>query len=67
MQRTKQKKKKWKRYKEVSVPWDTYDAYRCGECQRVIDLRDVFRDLDKPVQRRELASDIEVSPVPPKI
>ena len=53
MQRTKQKKKKWKRYKEVSVPWDTYDAYRCGECQRVIDLRDVFCDLDKPVQRRE--------------
>lgn len=53
MQRTKQKKKEWKRYKEVSVPWDTYDAYRVGECQRVLDIRDAFRDLDKPVQRRE--------------
>ncbi len=53
MHRTKQKKKEWKRYKEVSVPWDTYDAYRSGECQRVLDLQEVFRDLDNPVQRRE--------------
>jgi transposase len=53
MQRTKQKKKEWKRYKEVSVPWDAYDAYRLGECQRVLNLGGVFRELDKPVQRRE--------------
>lgn len=45
--------KEWKRYKEVSVPWAQYDAYRLSECKRVLDLRKLFVELDKPIQRRE--------------
>jgi len=43
----------WKRHKEVTVPWATYDAHRTSECKRVIDLREAFITVDKPVQRRE--------------
>ena len=53
MQRTSLNDKEWKRYKEVSIPWATYDAYKLSECQRVLDLRKLFIELDKPVQRRE--------------
>lgn len=53
MQKTSQNKIKWKRYKEVSIPWATYDAHRLSECKRVLDLRKLFIELDKPVQRRE--------------
>jgi len=53
MQKTSQNNEEWKRYKEVSVPWAEYDAHRLGECGRILDLRRLFHDLDKPVQRRE--------------
>ena len=53
MQRTSQKKIEWTRYKEVSVPWAIYDAHRLSECKRVLNLRRLFIELDKPVQRRE--------------
>ena len=53
MQRASQINREWKRHKEVTVPWATYDAYRLGECKRVLDLRKIFVELDQPVQRRE--------------
>jgi hypothetical protein len=53
MQKTSQKKREWKRYKEVSVPWAAYDAHRLDECKHVLDLRNQLTELDKPVQRRE--------------
>ena len=53
MHRTSQNNKEWKRYKEVSVPWAQYDAYRLNECKRIVDLRDLFDKLDRPVHRRE--------------
>ena len=53
MQRTSQDDIEWRRYKEVSVPWAQYDAHRGSECKRILDLRKLFVDLDKPVQRRE--------------
>jgi len=53
MQRASQQNIEWKRHKEVTVPWAAYDAYRLGECKRVIDLVDLFDELDRPVHRRE--------------
>jgi transposase len=53
MQRASQENIEWKRHKEVTVPWATYDAHRLNECKRVIDLRETFIELDQPVQRRE--------------
>lgn len=53
MQKTSQKEVEWRRYKEVSVPWAKYDAHRLNECKHVLDLKDVFVELDRPVQRRE--------------
>jgi transposase len=53
MQRTSQKTIEWKRHKEVTVPWATYDAHRSNECKRIIDLRELLLVLDKPVHRRE--------------
>ncbi len=53
MQKTSSKKVEWKRYKEVCVPWAVYDAHRLDECKHVLDLRSMFTDLDRPVQRRE--------------
>jgi transposase len=53
MQKTNSKKGEWKRYKEVTVPWASYDAYRDNEYKHVIDLGKLFVRLDKPVQRRE--------------
>ena len=53
MQRASQENTEWKRHKEVTVPWATYDAHRLNECKRVIDLRKAFVELDQPVQRRE--------------
>ena len=53
MQKTSQESKEWRRFKEVSVPWAQYDAYRLSECKRVLDLKTLFTELDKPVQRRE--------------
>ena len=53
MQKPSQNNEEWKRYKEVSVPWAEYDAHRFGECGRILDLRRLFHELDKPVQRRE--------------
>lgn len=53
MQKTSSKHKAWRRYKEVSVPWVQYDAYRQDEYKHVIDLQTVFSELDRPVQRRE--------------
>jgi hypothetical protein len=53
MQRTSPNKEEWKRYKEVSISWAKYDAHRLSECKRVLDLKELFIDLDKPVQRRE--------------
>ena len=52
MQKTSQNKIEWKMYKEVSISWATYDAHRLSECKRVLDLRNLFIELDKPVQRR---------------
>ncbi len=61
MQKTSPKQKKWTRYKEVSIPWAEYDAHRLSECKRVIDLQELFVELDKPVQRREFRlSDLTV-------
>jgi transposase len=53
MQKTNSKKGEWKRHKEVTVPWTTYDAHRDNEYKYVIDLRNLFLELDIPVQRRE--------------
>jgi transposase len=53
MQRASQKTIEWKRHKEVTVPWANYDAHRVNECKRVIDLRELFGELDRPVHRRE--------------
>ena len=53
MQKTSQNKKEWKRHKKVTVPWATYDTHRLNECKRVIDLRKLFSELDRPVHRRE--------------
>ena len=53
MQRTSPNDKEWKRYKEVSIPWAQYDVHRLNECKRVLDLRKLFVELDKPIQRRE--------------
>ena len=53
MQKTSQEYKEWERYKEVSIPWAQYDAHRLNECKRVLDLQELFVELDKPVQRRE--------------
>ena len=53
MQRARQQKNEWKRYKEVRVPWTHYDQYQLNECKRVIDLRKLFSELDRPVHRRE--------------
>ena len=53
MQKTSQNNEEWKRYKEVSVPWASYDAHRLSECGRILDLRGLFSELDTPVQRRE--------------
>jgi Transposase DDE domain len=53
MQRASQENREWNRHKEITVPWATYDAYRLGECKRVIDLREAFVGLDRSVQRRE--------------
>lgn len=53
MQKTSQRNVEWRRYKEVSVPWATYDAHRINDCKHVLDLRTVLTSLDRPVQRRE--------------
>src|SRR4030042_584107 len=53
MQKTNSKKGEWKRHKEVNVPWVQYDAHRDNEYKHVIDLRNLFLELDIPVQRRE--------------
>jgi hypothetical protein len=53
MQKTSQKEVEWRRYKEVSIPWAKYDAHRINECKHVLDLKDLFGELDRPVQRRE--------------
>jgi hypothetical protein len=53
MHRTSQNNEEWRRYKEVSVPWAQYDKYRLNECKHVLDLRNLFVGLDKPIQRRE--------------
>jgi hypothetical protein len=53
MQRASLKKVEWRRYKEVSIPWAHYDACRLSECKRILDLRNLFFELDRPVQRRE--------------
>jgi transposase len=53
MQRASQKTIEWKRHKEVTVPWATYDAHRRNEYKQVIELKELFSDMDKPVQRRE--------------
>jgi len=55
MQKTNSKKGEWKRHKEVNVPWATYDAHRDNEYKYVIDLRNLFLELDIPVQRREFS------------
>ena len=61
MQKTSQKDRGWRRYKEVSVPWARYDAHRLNECKRVLDLQGLFVELDNPVQRREFRlSDLTV-------
>jgi len=53
MLRASHTQREWRRHKEVTVPWATYDAHRNNECKRIIDLRSVFGELDQPVQRRE--------------
>jgi len=53
MQKTSQNKKEWKRHKEVTVPWATYDDHRDNEYKHVLDLRELFVEMDKSVQRRE--------------
>jgi len=50
MQKTSQNNEKWRRYKEISVPWATYDTHRPGECGRILYLQGLFSELDKPVQ-----------------
>ena len=53
MQKTNSKKGEWERHKEVTVPWAQYDAHRNDEYKQVIDLKDAFVKLDRPIQRRE--------------
>ena len=66
MQRASQENTEWKRHKEVTVPWATYDAHRLNECKRVIDLRKAFVELDQPVQRREFQTLSTHNPPPVK-
>ena len=42
-----------RRYKDVSVPWAEYDKSRSNEIKRILDLSELFEELDKPVRRRE--------------
>ncbi len=53
MYRTRRNDNKWRRYKEVSIPWAQYDIHRLNECKRVLDLCSLFHELDIPIQRRE--------------
>jgi len=53
MQKTSSNNLEWRRYKEFSIPWAKYDAYRQNECKHVLNLQKLFVELDKPVQRRE--------------
>lgn len=53
MHRTSPRGKEWRRYKEVEVPWASYDEYRLNECSRILDLTDLFGEMDRPVRRRE--------------
>ena len=55
MQNTSSQNVGWKRYKEVRVPWASYDAHRKSECKQVLDLRNLLTGLDRPVQRREFS------------
>jgi transposase len=48
-----QKRKRWKRYKKIKIEWGPYDKYRKSECERILNLGKLFKNLDKPVQRRE--------------
>ena len=53
MHRTSPRGKEWRRYKEVEVPWASYDEYRLSECSRILDLTNLFGEMDRPVRRRE--------------
>lgn len=35
------------------MPWAEYDKYRANECRRILDLREMLEEIDRPVQRRE--------------
>ncbi|MBE3120724.1 MAG: hypothetical protein IMZ43_01320 [Thermoplasmata archaeon] len=41
------------RQKKVSINLKHYDESRLSECKRILDLSNVFHELDKPVQRKE--------------
>ena len=53
MNKTSQKGYKWKRYKDVSVPWSVYDKHYEDSCNRLVDLSAEFAMLDRAVQGRE--------------
>lgn len=53
MHKTSHKEIKWERHKEVSINWKHYDESRLCECKKVLDLTQLFHELDKPVHRRE--------------
>jgi len=53
MHRTSPEGKEWRRYEEVEVPWARFDEYRLSECSRILDLTDLFGEMDRPVRRRE--------------
>jgi hypothetical protein len=53
MQRASQENRERERHKEVTVLWVTYDAHMLCESKRVIYLRRILIELDRPDQRRE--------------
>ena len=53
MVKTSQKGYGWNRYKNVSVPWSTYDQHNTSICREILGFETMFSDLDVPVQGRE--------------
>ncbi|MEE9115992.1 MAG: hypothetical protein V3U09_03760 [Thermoplasmata archaeon] len=53
MHRTSPEGEEWRRYKEVEVPWASYDEYRLSESSRIRACPFHRRDRSGPIRRRE--------------
>ena len=43
-----------RRYKDVSVPWAEYDKSRSNEIKRILDLSELFEELDKTGSKKRI-------------